>query len=205
VRIGLRISPKFSLFVLCAIATGPLPAQTFTVLHTFSGSDGANPFAGLISSGNTLFGTTENGGSSGSGTVFAINSDGTGFANIYNFTGGIDGAAPMAGLVLSGTTLYGTTSAGGSSSNGTVFAINTDGSGFTNLYNFTALSGSTATNNDGANPADGLVLAGNTLYGLAGAGGELGNGTVFSIRTDGSGFVTRFACSAMTTLPIRTV
>ena len=35
-------------------------------------SDGANPYAGLILSGNTLYGTTANGGGSGNGTVFSL-------------------------------------------------------------------------------------------------------------------------------------
>src|SRR5258705_415931 len=59
------------------------------------------------------------------------------FTNLYGFTGGNDGGAPYAGLILSGNTLYGTASAGGGSGNGTVFAVTTDGSGFTNLYRFT--------------------------------------------------------------------
>src|SRR5258708_37906276 len=59
------------------------------------------------------------------------------FTNLYGFTGGNDGGAPYAGLILSGNTLYGTTTAGGSSGNGTVVAVNTEGSGFCNLYGFT--------------------------------------------------------------------
>src|SRR5258707_397901 len=58
------------------------------------------------------------------------------FTNLYGFTGGNDGGAPSASLILSGNTLYGTASGGGSSGNGTVFAVNTDGSGFANLYEF---------------------------------------------------------------------
>ena len=56
--------------------------STYTVLHNFSGLDGANPFAGLVndSSGN-LFGTTSNGGKHGKGTVFMIR--GTGFQNSH--------------------------------------------------------------------------------------------------------------------------
>ena len=50
-------------------------------------SDGANPRAGLILSGNTLYGTASNGGTSGNGTVFAVNTDGTGFTNLHSFTG----------------------------------------------------------------------------------------------------------------------
>ena len=71
------------------------PAQTFTVLHSFTAtgassphtnSDGANPRAGLIISGNTLYGTANGGGSSGFGTVFSLSTNGTGFTNLHSFT-----------------------------------------------------------------------------------------------------------------------
>ena len=61
-----------------------------------------------------------------------------------------------------------------------MFAINTDGTGFTNLHSFTA-TGLTGTNSDGANPFGGLILSGNSLYGTARNGGVVGNGTVFSL------------------------
>jgi uncharacterized repeat protein (TIGR03803 family) len=172
----------------------------FTVLHSFTGgSDGANPRAGLISSGNTLYGTTQFGGSGGNGTVFAISTNGTGYTNLYSFTAlsprdrlmpstNSDGANPQAGLILSGNTLYGTASQGGSSDNGTVFAVNTDGTGFTNLHSFTATADFIYTNSDGASPRAGLVLSGNTLYGTAVSGSVSGYGTVFAVNTDGSGF-----------------
>src|SRR5579863_9879659 len=85
--------------------------------------------------------------------------NGQSFTNLYSFTSqygalgtNTDGAGPQAGLVLSGNTFYGTTVVGGSSGNGTVFAINSDGTAFTNLYSFTATSGTHNTNSDGANP-----------------------------------------------------
>jgi uncharacterized repeat protein (TIGR03803 family) len=177
----------------------------FTVLHTFTAvnftggvyanSDGRFPFAGLILSGNTLYGTASAGGSAGNGTVFAVNTDGSGFTVLHSFTAvdgsyftNSDGRLLYAGLILSGNTLYGTADAGGSSGSGTVFAINTDGSGFTTLHNFTALSTHDGTNSDGAVPYAGLILSGNTLYGTAESGGSAGNGTVFAVNTDGSDF-----------------
>ena len=184
----------------------------FTNLHSFSAgpnigngyytnSDGANPWAGLVVSGNTLYGTAVAGGSSGLGTVFAINTDGTGFATLHSFTatsgsGGYygtnsDGAYPWAGLILSSGTLFGTAEYGGGSGFGTVFAINTDGTGFTTLHSFTTTSDSGAyfgTNNDGAYPYVGLVLAGDTLYGRTPAGGSSGRGTIFAVNTNGTGF-----------------
>src|SRR5438552_8314630 len=98
--------------------------------------------------------------------------------NLHNFTGN-DGARPEAGLILSGNTLYATAAEGGSSGNGTVFAVNTDGTSFTNLHIFTALSGPLSANSDGAFPDTGLILSDNILYGTAYYGGSSGNGTVF--------------------------
>src|SRR5579859_7078188 len=109
------------------ILAGRVTAQTFTVLYSFAGSsgDGGNPLAGLITSGNILYGTTDHGGGFGEGTVFAVNTDGTGFTNLQSLEANPDGT-----MTLSGNTLYGTTIDGGSSVNGTVFALHTDGTGF---------------------------------------------------------------------------
>ncbi len=166
----------------------------FTTLHNFAGgSDGANPQAGLVLSNNTLYGTTTAGGNDGNGTLFKVGTDGLHYTNLYSFTAtdpdtstNTDGADPQAGLVLSGGTLYGTAQYGGNSGNGTIFAISTNGTRFTNLYSFSGLY--FGTNSDGALPLAGLILSGNTLYGTASYGGSLGNGTVFSIKTDGTGF-----------------
>jgi uncharacterized repeat protein (TIGR03803 family) len=162
-----------SIFKVNTDGTGYKNLHFFT-LRSGSGVnfDGASSMAGLILSGSTLYGTAYYGGNYGYGTIFAVNTDGTGFTTLHSFSGNNDGASPYAGLVLSGNTLYGTTYYGGSSSNGTVFAVNTDGTGFRNLHSF---SGS-----DGANPYAGLILSGNTLYGTA--------GNVFKIYTDGTGF-----------------
>src|ERR1039457_1227975 len=114
--------------------------HSFTLLNNSTNSDGAYPYAGLILSGTTLYGTAVRGGSSSYGTVFAVHTNGTGFTNLHSFTApsatspytNSDGADPFAGLILSGNTLYGTATYGGSSGYGTVFAINTNGTGVTN-------------------------------------------------------------------------
>jgi len=64
---------------------------------------------------------------------------------------------------------------------GTVFKVNTDGTGFTPLYDFTALSFPNNTNIDGAEPNAGLILSSNTLYGTTEIGGSSGDGTLFSL------------------------
>jgi len=181
----------------------------FTNLHNFTAyasidfetnSDGAIPCSGLVLSGNTLYGATATGGSSGCGTVFAINTDGTGFTNLYSFNSTNGNPSGPKSMILSGNRLYGTTSSGGISGNGTAFAVNTDGTGFTNLHGFSSLVRMTTppylfTNSDGANPKASLVLAGGKLYGTATKGGYGSNsdttsvgGTVFALNTDGTGF-----------------
>ena len=158
--------------------------------YPHTNSDGAFPVAALVLSGNTLYGTASGGGTTGNGVVFRVNTDGSGFTNLYNFTNGTDGALPLAGLlILAGKTLYGTAEQGGVSDYGSVFAIHTDGTGFTNLYSFTG-------NDDGGNPQCALALSGDTLYGTAANGGDGNSGTVFSIETNGNNFAIVYSFSA---------
>jgi uncharacterized repeat protein (TIGR03803 family) len=169
------------LLLLLCLGVDSGAAQTYTTLHYFDKNlaEGRHPAAGLVLSGTKLYGTTWVGGVSGLGTVFSINTDGSDYTVLKDFTE-IDGILPEAGLLLSGTTLYGTTSAGGSNSNGTLFEVNTDGSGFAVLKHFSG--------GDGANPHAGLVLSGDTLYGTTRNGGSFGHGTVFKLNTNGGNF-----------------
>jgi uncharacterized repeat protein (TIGR03803 family) len=152
--------------------------------------DGIHPQAGLTLGSNRLFGVMSGGGNAGSGTVFAVNPDGSGFTNLHQFSGlpigwytNQDGANPKTGLVLSGEHLYGTAAAGGigGMGSGTVFKLRTDGSAFQKLHDFSI----GATNGQGPN---GLVLLGSTLFGTTQFGGGHYNGTVFRLNVDGSGF-----------------
>jgi uncharacterized repeat protein (TIGR03803 family) len=165
----------------------------FTNLHSFTAlsaggtnGDGAHPYASLVLSGNALYGTTQFGGRFDAGTLFKINIDGAGFTNLHDFTGGSGGAMPSGALVSSGNNLYGTT-VGGTS--GTVFKVSIDGTRFTNLHTFKASSPMHQSNSDGIGPQS-LILVSNILYGTAVQGGTAGDGTVFRINTDGTGFTT---------------
>jgi MYXO-CTERM domain-containing protein len=157
----------------------------FAVLHGFAGgaTDGANAFGPTILSGTTLYGMTTGGGASSTGTVFKVETDGTGFALLHSFAGGAtDGKYPMEALVLSGAVLYGLTNAGGTSNLGVAFKINTDGTGFALLHSFTG--GVT----EGNSPLGSPTLVGSTLYGMTNAGGASDKGTVFKMNTDGSSY-----------------
>jgi uncharacterized repeat protein (TIGR03803 family) len=182
-------------------ASGPYNGTVFgittsgkeTVLHSFAGGagDGAEPWAGLIDVGSTLYGTTSEGGSTLSdcgnllgscGTVFAITTSGKEsvfYHFIYHASGQEDGWYPLAGLVAIGSTLYGTTEYGGSTGClvrgcGTVFAIRTSGKERV-LHSFGKAPG------DGVNPSANLIKIDGTLYGTTLSGGTSGMGTVFRI------------------------
>jgi uncharacterized repeat protein (TIGR03803 family) len=199
---------------------GQVSAQTFSNLYDFSvdyvffngnvsNIDGYGPNGSLILSGKTLYGTAAQGGSWGNGTIYAVNTQGLNFTNLHNFTAtsaptyqngtNSDGATPSAGLLLSGNTLYGTAAYGGASGGGTVFAVHSDSTGFTNLHSFSVQATNALgryTNSDGFYPNGALVLSGNTLYGTAYDGGANGNGSVFKVNTDGTGFTNLYSFTA---------
>ncbi len=167
---------------------------------TYTNDDGAYPASPLLLAGNSLYGTTTDGGASGGGTLFKLDTDGLGFTVLHTFTNS-DGLQPSGQLLLAGSTLYGTAAAGGSGNNGTVFKLNTDGSGFTTIYTFTATSADPSsgsyTNGDGAQPPGGVILSGAMLYGTTQAGGNGGSGTIFEVNTNGTGFATLYNFSAL--------
>ena len=158
------------------------PGGVFTTGQNFP-PDGALPHGGLAGtmSGGRFYGTTSGGVYvSYGGTIFETNSS----AALYTFTGGADGAAPMAGLVEdSEGNLYGTCSAGGNASfglgNGTVFEYSTTTNKLTVLHTFTGP--------DGSGPMAGLFRdSEGNLYGTTAFGGASGNGTVFKLETSGN-------------------
>lgn len=157
---------------------------SFTVLHNFTGANGNRPYSELTQgSDGTLYGTTLDGGASNYGTVFKIQPDATGFILLHEFNNVADGLQIRAGVTLaSDGALYGAAAAGGTT-HGTLFKLQTDGSGFTTLHTFS--------NTDGRYSASTLLQgADGALYGTTTGGGNNSLGTVFKIQLDGSGFTT---------------
>jgi uncharacterized repeat protein (TIGR03803 family) len=142
---------------LLGLAAADSLAQTYSVLHTFSGLDGAYPDGNLLLSGTTLIGATAEGGVvpyRDMGTVFKLNTDGSGFSILKSFPRAPDGEGPSGTLSLSAATVYGTTYMGGLYNNGTVFKLDTNGGNYQILKNFS-----------NGNEGPGVRLLGDTLYG----------------------------------------
>jgi len=96
--------------------------------------------------------------------------------------GGLRGETAKGSMIRSGSTLYGFTAEGGSGGNGVIFSIGTNGSSFQVLQNFAS-----GPDPFGHQPHHGfLTLEGNTILRPILRGGADGQGTVFSIQTDGS-------------------
>jgi uncharacterized repeat protein (TIGR03803 family) len=173
---------KKLLFIFSIAFCGITNAQ-ITKLFDFSNSGGANPYGGLISSGNMFFGMTYSGGAKGDGDVFSIKTDGSGFKDILDFNGA-NGSNPRGSLIISGNVLYGMTELGGAYSKGLIFSVDTDGKGYNDILDFNGTNGS--------EPWGSLTLSGNKLFGATESGGTYEDGVIFSIKTDGSYYKTLF-------------
>ncbi len=160
-----------------------------TAIHRFgSGSDGAQPIAGLVAdAAGNLYGTTSEGGTLNFGTVFELTRSGQTWTEttLYNFTGGTDAANPPAGVTLDAAgNLYGTSSFGGANGVGAIYKLTNSGSGWTEsiLYNFQDAS-------DGSYPVGGVIVdqAGN-LFGTTFNGGDNGGGIVYELSPSNGGW-----------------
>ena len=153
-----------------------------------SNPDGMNPTGALVPGTNSsLYGTTQYGGSNGTGTIFLLMPIGPVFASEYSFTalGGTDDTTNADGATPNGLTLgsdgnfYGTTQGGGLYGAGTFFQFAVSGA-LTPLYSFGASDG------DAASPQDALVQGPNgSFYGVSEFGGSSGNGTIFEVTPAG--------------------
>jgi uncharacterized repeat protein (TIGR03803 family) len=165
----------------------------YALLRVFTNaSEGVRPEAALCEGRDGwLYGTTSGGGTNyGSGVVFKVGRDGTGYQVLRHLgADGGDSAAPRAALIqASDGAFYGTSSRGGSSSAGTLFKIQADGSGYTILLTFNSANGEY--------PVASLLEASDgLLYGATRRGGTYGIGTLFRIGKDGTGHTVLRNCS----------
>jgi uncharacterized repeat protein (TIGR03803 family) len=180
------------------------PMQESVVYNFQGGTDGTNPYGGLLDKNSEFYGTTFAGGagpSGGYGTVFKVSPAGA-ESVIYTFQGGTDGLGPQAGLIAGKSgVLYGDTNFGGSTTLcnghgcGTVFELVPKGSGYTERVLYAFQRGT-----DGGAPVASLLtdksgaIYGTTIHGgganeCAPAG--IGCGTAFKLSPSASGYTER--------------
>lgn len=178
-------------FLLFASASQLAQAQNFTVIHNFTGNDGADPYAGpTLDAYGHLYGTTYSGGTHGAGSVYKLTQQGSSWLlnPLYSFSGEADGAGPGFGSLAIGAngTLFGTTEGGG------IFGV---------LFNMVPRPNPCisvlcywtdhvlhvfGSGNDGSQPLGRLIFdAAGNLYGTANLGGADGNGAVFELTHSG--------------------
>jgi uncharacterized repeat protein (TIGR03803 family) len=174
------LAVMFASLALPLVLAGSGSAQTFTTITYFS--DGSSVLSALIQGrdGN-LYGTSNDGGAGGQGSVFKVTP--TGFlTTLHSFcseSNCTDGYYPFSTLSL-GTdgNFYGTTQNGGANGTGVVFKITTGGT-YTVLHSFGGA--------DGSYPDAGPALgADGNFYGTTSSGGISNGGTVFKISPSGT-------------------
>ncbi len=212
-RLGFAVALLFAL----TMSTGQTAqAQTFTVLHTFTGSpDGANPTDGVvIDRAGNLYGTTFGGGINGNGctaegsgtgcgTIFKLSKHGSNwvYTTLYKFQGPPDGNYPAGVVVGPDGTLYGTTKGGGTlnvacpqyeNGCGTVFRLRPRASFCATPlcpWNENLLYTFTG-NADGGNPQNGDLVfdAAGDIYGTTLLGGAYAYGAAYELTPSQGGY-----------------
>jgi uncharacterized repeat protein (TIGR03803 family) len=158
--------------------------SSFTTVFSFDESSGTRPGESLLIIDEYLYGMTETDGANIGGTIYKVKKDGTDFTVLHDLNS-TDGRNPRGSLITDGTFLYGMTRRGGDFGTyglGTIFKIKPDGTGFTKLHDFGGGAGG------GIEPEGSLLLEGAYLYGMTSDGGSNGDGAVFRIKPDGTGF-----------------
>ena len=166
---------------------------TRTIIHTFTGNDGLiyaggpNGGGAPCLEGSVLYGVASLGGPSFQGSIFKLDTNGNNFGVLHYFQNvDTNGAEPVGTLIcpLHNGILYGTTLGGGGQNLiGGIFSMNTNGAMLwaTNL----PLNGT-----NGGYPWAGLTYShvDGWLYGTTTTYGPHGDGTLFKVRTNGTGF-----------------
>lgn len=156
---------------------------TLNILYHFEGNDGSNPFGTpVLGTDGMLYGMTSAGGTYGAGAVFRITTAGTEFEKLHDFDGE-NGNNPQHSMIQTDNGKFYGIAGGGISNAGVIFSINMEGTAFEKLHDFD--------NRDGGYPNGAVIQGGNKmLYGMAASGGGApsGDGVIFRINTDGTGF-----------------
>jgi uncharacterized repeat protein (TIGR03803 family) len=186
-RLCLLFAAGGALVAAALTPAGRAAADALTVLHSFTGKDGAEPLGGVIfDADSNLYGTTNAGGAKNFGAVYKLTPNGQkSVLHSFSLCPGsgkcVEGNSPQGPLAIDASSnLIGTAAAGGASGGcvgGTVFAIAPDETE-TILHAFCPKGG----RRDGEHPRGGVVMDGSgNLYGITSDGGANGNGAVYQL------------------------
>ena len=183
----------FNLHPTPTIPPSPLTPWIETVLYSFEGgTDGAYPGYGdiVFDQSGAMYNTASQGGLNncsghvGCGVVYKITHSGGTYTEsaLYAFTGGTDGAFPIAETSFDGSgNLYTTAFNGGNGNSGTIIQLAPSGGNWneTTVHQFNAST-------DGANPYSGVTIdSSGNLYGTTSTGGPGGGGTIYQTSLQG--------------------
>ena len=157
---------------------------TESVIYSFQGSEGMNPYSGLIESNGILYGTTAGSGrinictgNAQCGSVYSIDLSNNQESTIHIFSYD-DGYSPGAGLTYFGGRIYGVTANGGPFNSGSIFSFQPDNTYGPSSINILYYFG--AKESDGLNPFAALTVFNNKLYGTTRSGGTYYSGSIYS-------------------------
>jgi uncharacterized repeat protein (TIGR03803 family) len=170
---------QFLLLILFILGIGACNAQ-YADLLDFAGANGSSPKGSVILNANKLYGMTGLGGTAGKGCVFSMDSNGGGYKKLVDFAGANGSTPYYSKLMLIRNTLYGMTYLGGANNDGCVFSVDTNGSNYKDMLDFTG--------SNGQYPYGSLTLVGNLLYGMTFQGGLHNDGCIFTLDTNGGGY-----------------
>jgi uncharacterized repeat protein (TIGR03803 family) len=161
----------------------------YVILHEFTetADDGMWSWGGVIQGyDGKIYGAARYGGTYDAGVVYSLTTNGTDFTVLYSFTTNAnEGAYPLNTVIqASDGRLYGRTVSGGTNDGSSIFGINTDGKGYKLLHSFNPLPFWDDSFSGLIEGSDGM------LYGTTYADGAYGDGSVFRLNKDGTGFQT---------------
>lgn len=156
----------------------------YSILLQFDGANnGKSPVYKLIYYGSQLYGATFFGGVNDSGVIFKINLDGTGYTKLHESVNWLTEGVNYGDIEMIGGTIYGIAIYGGACScgnGGTLFKINSDGTGYQTLVDFNNSTPSVGVYGGSVTVVD------NKLYGSTNQGLTNNLGSIFSVNTDGT-------------------
>ncbi len=156
--------------------------RRLTTLGAFNGPGNGGGFsstAALVQGlDGYLYGTTQDGGANGDGTIFKVSTNGI-LTTVYSFDGGDGGFSRCTPLIVGADgNIYGTTSTGGVLGDGEIFRLTPTGA-------LTQIGTFNYTNGFGPNKLLERHTSTASFYGTAFGGGTNGDGVIFNLSDDG--------------------